>query len=76
MSEDKLQYEIKVKPLGIMKHTHSFIKSKWLRAVYASELWQMRILLRVATPEEKRAMKLGLESGIWAVQKSMMRDMK
>lgn len=56
--------------------THKFIKSKWLRSCYASELRQARIMRGVMGVNEFKALRLGLESGIWAVQKSMMRDMK
>jgi hypothetical protein len=52
------------------------IKSKALRKAYASELWQMRELMRDVTPAEKWGMRLGLESGIWAAQKIIMLDMQ
>jgi len=57
-----------------MTHTHKFITSKTLRTAYASELWQSRTLRGVFTDAEYRSVKLGLESGIWAVQKLMLMD--
>ena len=56
--------------------THSMIKSKSLRSAYASELWQLRVLLKDITPHEKWAIRLGLESGIWAAQKIVLQDMQ
>lgn len=57
-----------------MKHTHGFITSKTLRAAYASELWQARTLRGAFSKSEFAAVKLGIESGIWAVQKVLMMD--
>ena len=56
------------------QHTHKFITSKTLRSAYASELWQSRILRGSFSKSEFAAVKLGIESGIWAVQKIMMMD--
>ena len=56
--------------------THGMIKSKSLRSAYASELWQMRPLFKAVTMDEKWAMRVGLESGIWAAQKIVLMDMK
>jgi len=56
--------------------THPMIKSKALRTAYASELWQIRSLLQVMTEEERWAVRLGIETGIWAAQKIILRDMQ
>jgi hypothetical protein len=50
------------------------ITSKTLRRVYACELWQARILRESFSKSEFAAVRLGMESGIWAVQKMLMRD--
>ena len=57
-----------------MTHTHHFITSKTLRTAYASELWQSRTLRDVFSPSEYKSVRLGIESGIWAVQKIMLMD--
>ena len=54
--------------------THRHIKSKFLRRIYASELWQAR-QMRPAGQEYFSALRVGIESGIWAVQKAMIEDM-
>jgi hypothetical protein len=59
-----------------MTHTNSLIKSKWLRSCYASELWQARIIKSVYTENEWKALRFGIETGFWAIQKSMVLDMK
>lgn len=56
--------------------THAMIKSKSLRTAYASELWQMRQLMQAMTAEERWAIRLGIETGIWAAQKIILRDMQ
>jgi hypothetical protein len=57
-----------------MTHTHRFITSKALRKAYASELWQARILRGAFSKSEFQSVRLGIESGIWAVQKMLMLD--
>ena len=56
--------------------THPFIKSKMLRKAYARELWEARPLLKVMPICERLSLRLGIESGIWAVQKVILRDMQ
>lgn len=56
--------------------THPFIKSKMLRTAYAHELWEARPLLKVMPICERLSLRLGIESGIWAVQKVILRDMQ
>lgn len=56
------------------KHTHGFITSKALRSAYASELWQARTLRGAFSKSEFQSVKLGIESGIWAVQKILLLD--
>jgi hypothetical protein len=56
--------------------TNKLIRSKWLRSCYARELWQARIMRKIFTENEWKAMRLGFESGFWAIQKSMVLDMK
>ena len=56
--------------------THPFIKSKMLRKAYARELWEARPLLKVMPICERLSLRLGIESGIWAVQKVILQDMQ
>jgi hypothetical protein len=57
-----------------MTHTNSLIKSKWLRSCYAHELFYARILRRVYSENEWKALRFGIETGFWAIQKSMIQD--
>lgn len=53
------------------KHTNKIIMSKFVRSHYASELWQWRKYRRVISADEWRGFRLGLESGMWAMQKAI-----
>lgn len=51
--------------------THKHITSKFLRSHYAAELWQARILRAMYSTAEWQALRFGMESGIWAIQKAL-----
>ncbi len=53
------------------KHTNGIITSRFVRGHYASELWQWRKYRRIVSADEWRGFRLGLESGIWAMQKAV-----
>ena len=63
-----------MKPL--QGHTHPMIISKTLRRHYAAELWQARVLRGFYSINEFAALRVGMESGIWAVQKMLIADMR
>ena len=56
-----------------MTHTHNLIKSKFLRRAMAAELWQSR-QARGMGIEWFSGVRFGIESGVWAIQKELMRD--
>ena len=56
--------------------TNKIIRSKWLRSLYAQELNAARCLRKVYSQNEWSALRFGIETGFWAMQKAMMRDMQ
>ena len=51
--------------------TNKLIKSKWLRSLYAQELWQARIIRKSFGEDYWAGFRFGIESGIWAMQKAI-----
>ena len=54
-----------------IKHTHGMITLKWLRDVYASELLASRQARKMG-PQYFAALRFGMESGFWAMQRGLM----
>lgn len=52
-----------------MKHTHALITNKFLRRCFAAELREARAVEHNLSFD----MRWGMESGIWAVQKALMK---
>jgi hypothetical protein len=58
---------------GVHKHTHPMITNRFLRNCYALELREMRIGMRGAPSDELWAMRFGMESAFWGIQKVLLR---
>ena len=54
-----------------IKHTHGMITLKCLRDVYASELLASRPARKMG-PQYFAALRFGMESGFWAMQRGLM----
>ena len=54
--------------------TNKLIKSRLLRSLYAHELFHARILRKTYSDREWLALRFGIETGFWAMQKAMIRD--
>jgi len=53
------------------KHTHPYITSIFLRNCYARELKEARRSIRKSG--DKHMILFGMESGVWAIQKGLLR---
>ena len=51
--------------------TNKLIRSRWLRSLYAHELWAARVMRKGYSEDEWFAFRFGLESGFWAAQKAI-----
>lgn len=54
--------------------TNTIIRSRWLRSLYAHELFAARRVRKSLTDAEWCNLRFGIETGFWAVQKAMLRD--
>jgi hypothetical protein len=56
--------------------THNYIKDKFLRECFARELNEYRTspLNRTADADARHYFRFGMDSGIWAVQKALLRQ--
>jgi hypothetical protein len=57
------------------RNTHPMIVSATLRREFARELWQARVIRCTYTPDEWSVFVFGMQSGFWAVQKLIAKDM-
>ena len=56
-----------------MRHTHSFIKSKFVRRMYAEELNAMRKHIKPADRHDEmwRGVLFGIESAFWKIEQAI-----